>query len=88
MLKHKTFASINNDIISNNVLIKRCKFSISQATSCTECKSGDSHHQLNRFAKGVKENCSTCLFLPDENCIVSKRFSEMTTQVTFFSQVI
>lgn len=68
---------------------KRCKFSISQATSCTECRSGDMQ-QLNRFAKGVKENCSTCLFLPAENCIVSKRFSEITTQVTnyYFPQVI
>lgn len=70
--------------MNNNNYDKRCKFSLapSQATSCTECRSGDSQH-LNRFGKGVKENCSTCLFLPVENCIVSKRFSEMTTQVTF-----
>lgn len=49
------------------------------ASKASSIKVGDVY-QVNRFATGVQEKCGTGLFLPAENYIIPRRFSQ-TTQV-------
>lgn len=41
---------------------------------------GDSYH-INRFGSGIREGCTSALFLPAEDYIVPRRFSQTSGQV-------
>lgn len=64
---------------------KLSHFSVqNQPSLIKEIHIGDSYH-VNRFGSGVRENCSSALFLPAEDYIVPRRFSQTSGQVSQIS---
>lgn len=55
-----------------------------QTTTSDSIKIGEVY-QVNRFATGVQEKCGTGLYLPAEDYIIPRRFSQ-TTQVNQIKQ--
>lgn len=72
----------------NRKKISLYKLSIPSSTTNSMAKEMDEKnrlYQINRFGSGIKENCSTGLFLPfdeNENLKYLRRFSQTTQVIT------